>query len=298
MEILDDVKPLSEKLTPKPLKGDEKAVFRLLSIGKKEGGRDEPTAPEIVQLSAVEMVMDPYDPQHANKPKKMGTFVVEHKQVQNQLKPVYKAPQFIRGYCTVRADENPLYVRLLRSKNCVSNKFRKQMGRGKDLFELVEDRKEINDQIHLADLRWHAESIVRKADWTALKATSTKLNESPDERLHVKTFVAGVREDDLQGMKLELISKAQLYPKQVIAASGDKEAYLKVQVFEGMSFGVIIFQDGAYHMLGKNDMVEIHAPDKDKEPIDSLVGYLMSAEGKKHYAQFAQELAKIMAPKT
>lgn len=298
MEILDDVKQLSDKLMPRPLKGDEKAVFRLVSVGKKEIGRDEPSAPEVIQLSAVEMVMDPYDLEHKNKPKKIGTYIVEHKQVQNQLKPVYKSPQFIKGYCTVRADENPMYVRLLRSKNCISNKFRKQMGRGKDLFELVEDRKEINDQIHLADLRWHAESIVRKGDWTTLKATSAKLNESPDNRLHVRTFIAGVKEDDLQGMKLELITKAQLYPKQVIAASGDKEAYLKVQVFEGMNFGVIIFQDGSYHMLGKDDMVNIHTPDKDKDPIDSFVAHLMSAEGKKHYAQFALELSKVMAPKT
>jgi hypothetical protein len=295
MEIIDDVQPLSEKLKPRPLGPEEKAVFKLLVVGKREIGRDEPAAPELVQLSPKERVTDPFD-ERGPIQKTIGTYITDHKQVQNQLKPVYKAPQFIRGYCTVTADENALYERLMRSKNNISNKFRKAMGKGRDLFMLVEDTKEIADQLQLEDLRWMAETEVRTVEWAALKGIAATLNQSPDSRLHVKSYIPGVKED-LPGIKLELIQLAKLYPKQVIAASQNLDAKLKVQIFEAMNFGVLIYQDKSYFLIGPKDLVSVHTPDVDKNPVDSLIKHLTSAEGKKSYVLFAQLLNKALTPK-
>lgn len=296
MDIVDEVKPLSEKLRVPPLKDGEKVVFKLCSVGKREHGREEPAAPELYQLSAKEIVTDPFDKAGSQK-KVIGTYITDYKQVQNQLKPVYAAPVFKKGYLTVGSDDPATYERLLRSKHCVSNKFRKVMGKGKDLFMLVEDAKEINDQLLMSDIRFQAEKMVRESSWATLKAICAALNQSPDQRLHVRSYIPGVRENDLQGMKMELITKVQLYPKQVIAASDNDMAKLQVQVYESLTFGILIFEKKSYYLLAKNDMELIHTPAEDKDPMASLIDFLSSEAGAKSYVKIATALKEVLTPK-
>lgn len=303
MEVIDDVKPMSAGLRPKQLGNDEVVVFKLCSIGKKEFGREEPTAPEVYQLAGKESIMDPFekrDPKDKDftpTKKTIGTYVIENKVINGVMKAYYKQPQFIKGYCTIHQDEQPMYEFLMRSKKNKSNKFKTAEGgkKVKDIFMLVEDAKEIIDQLQVEDLRWEAESIVRKGDWIRLKSMSNKLNQSPDKRLHITAYQAGVKEDDLQGMKLELIHKAKVYPKQVIAASDDPEANLLVQIHEAMNFSVLIFENGSYAVLTpKEGLKAIHTPDKDEAPIESLTKYLMSPEGKNDYVLLGSLLTKAL----
>lgn len=300
MELLDEVKPLSEELKPKQLGQDERVVFKLCSIGKKEVGREEPTAPEVYQLSPKESVIDPFVKEGKDyKPTKktIGTYVVEQKVISGQFRNIYFRPQFIKAYLTVGADQQPLYEFLMRSKKNKSNKFKAAMGGKKtpNIFELVEDSKEIQNQLHIEDLRFQAETIVRSAKWMALKTIAHTLNQSPDARLHVSSYSAGVKEDDLQGMKLELIHRAKLYPKQVIVASQDAKATATVEIFEAMNFGVLLFEKGSYALLAeKKGLVVIHTPEKDEDPIESLTAYLMSEKGQVHYMEMATLLKKAL----
>lgn len=297
--LKDPIEPLSKKLQPRPMREGERVVFRLLSIGKREAGREEPTAPEVYQVSARETVIDPFD-EEGPKKKVIATEMIELRRYRGQSIPVYKNPKFIRGYCTLTHEDNPSYVRLLRSKHCRNNKFRTAMGTGKLIWELVEDDKTINDQLHLADLRYHAESIIRNGNASSMKATAVALRTSPDNRLHTKSFVPGVKENDFGALKLELISMAQLYPKQVIMASDNKEAIVRVQMFEAMNFGVLIFEDGAYHLMSgkKGELTSIFTPSADQDAPEALVKHLMTQAGNKDYVKLVSLLKDVMTPRT
>lgn len=298
MEIVDDVKPLSEKLRPRQLKPDEKVVLRLCSVGKKEFGREDPTAPEVYQLSGKEIITDPYHIPNGGKDfvpttKTIGTWITENKVKAGQLVAQYKNIQFIRGYATITSQEEYNFV--MRSKKNKSNKLKYACGgrRTADIFMVVEDAKEVQDQLHLEDLRWQAETIIRQSKMMPLKSIAHKMNESPDTRMHVPSYRAGVVEDNIQGMKLELIQRAKMYPKQVIIASGDDKAILTVEIHEAMNFGVLLSEKGAYSLIGK-DFKVIHTPEKDENPIESLITYLMSAEGKSSYVEMTTLLKKAM----
>lgn len=300
--VVDDVQPMSDMLRPKPLGKDAVAVFKLCSVGKREYGREEPSAPEVYQLAEKERIIDPFVKTPGNKDytpqsKTIGTYVLENKMVGNVMKAIYKKPVFIRGYCVVGADEQDLFAFLMRSKKNRSNKFRGAIGGKKttEVFMLVEDLREVGEQLHLEDLRFQAETIVRTADWTKLKAICNKLNQSPDKRFNVSTYQAGVKEDDLKGMKLELINKAKLYPKQVIYASDDPLAVLTVQIHEAMQFSVLQFEGGEYSILTeKNGVKGIFTPDKDDNPIEALTKYLMSDEGNGTYKELMGQLRKAL----
>lgn len=298
MEIVDDVKPLSEKLRPRQLKAEEKVVLRLCSVGKKEFGREDPTAPEVYQLSGKEIITDPYHIPEGSKEfiptkKTIGTYVTENKVKAGQLVAQYKNIQFIRGYATITSQEEYNFV--MRSKKNRSNKLKYACGgRGvTDIFLVVEDSKEVQDQLHLEDLRFQAELLVRQAKVMALKSIAHKMNESPDARMHVPSYRAGVIEDNIQGMKLELIQRAKVFPKQVIVASGDDVSILTVEIHESMNFGVLMYEKGSYALVGKSLDV-IHTPDKDENPIESLIKYLMSDGGKSTYMEMTKLLKKAL----
>ena len=289
--IVDDVQTLSKELTRGlELKEDESAVFRLCSVGKREPGREEPSAPEIYQLTAKESVNDPFD---GGKKKTIASSLKENKLVGNRMVAIYNPPVFVKGYCTVTQD-NEMYVRLMRSKHNISNKFAKKMGKGRPLFELVEDTKEINDQLQLADLRFESEAIVRKAEFEELKAICVKLKESPDARLHVKAYVPGQREN-YSAIKMELINISKLYPKQLSAASDNDEAKIQVQIFDAMNLQVLVFVEGAYKMFdNKNKFVEVHTPEVGADKMASLIEYLKGDSGQTHYGMIIKELQKTL----
>ncbi len=298
MEVLDDVKPLSKKLrdTIPPLKQDEVAVFRLTNAFVKEDTRDEPSVREVAQFSGVEQINDPFE-ENGPKTKKIGTTILEYKPIgkSGQVKPIYESPVFIRGELRVGSDKQAMYEFLMRSKKSGANKFRLAMGAKKGTkpeWDLV-GTKEITNGIQFEELRFQAEKTVRESNLEVLKGIATVLNASPDPRLRVKSYNAGVSVDP-QGMKVEIIQLARQYPKQVIAASPDELSKIKIQVYDAMIFGILFFEKKSYHLMGENDLIELYTPESDIDSVDSLVKYLASEAGKKNYVKFATALKKAL----
>jgi hypothetical protein len=289
--VVDDVQELSKELLKGlTLRDGEKAVFKLCAVGKREYGREEPSSPEIYKLTGKENIFDPFD----KRKKTFASSLEENRLVGNRMVAIYERPEFVRGYCTVTSDNPGMYIRLMRSKNCVSNKFRRKMGKCRDLFELVEDTKEINDQLQIADLRWQAETIVRTEEFTELRSICTKLKESPDQRLHVKSYIPG-QPENYHAIKLELINIAKLYPKQLISASGNQKAILQVQIFDALNFNVLVFENGSYNMFDiKDKYVELFKPEIGKDKLTSLIEYLMSDVGRDSYGHLMAALQKTL----
>lgn len=290
--IVDDVQPLSAKLREGlQLKEGERAVFKLLSVGKREPGREEPTAPEVYKMAAKESILDPFDD---NKRKTFAGPLKEHKLVGTRMVAIYHSPEFIRGYFTVTEDTE-MYIRMMRSKHNVSNKFAKKMGKGgRPLFMLVSEAKELNDQLQIDDLKYYAETIVRNATYEELKTICVALKKSPDARLHVKAYTPGERENH-PAIKIELTYIAKLYPKQVISASDDGKSKLQVQIFDAMNLQILVFEQGAYSMFDpKGKFVEVHRPEVGADKMASLIEYLMSDAGRDHYGMIAVELQKTL----
>lgn len=296
MQVLDNVKPLSSKLldTIPPLKDGEVAIFRLKNAFIKEGGREEYSCPETVQMSGLQTVMDPYVEKGESKTKIIGTYIKDYRQLgSGQARPVYQDLEFRKGELRLTSDRQAEYEFAMRNIHNESNKYRKQMG-GKHApkFFLV-GTKEITTFMQMSDMKYHAEKLIRESNFTYLREVATKLNMSVDAKLHVKSFSNGIT-INAETMKYEMIQLARTYPKQVMAAHPDDKIRLRVQIYDAQVYGVLMFEKGAYQLDTTTDFVELFKPEEDVDKIDSLIDYFMSEKGDKHYQLFAITLRKAL----
>lgn len=294
MQVLDDVKPLSSKLEVEPLKEGEVAVFRLKRAFLKDGLHEEPTCPEVAQYPGVELIVDPFE-KGPNKSKKIGSRILDYKQVQNQLKPVYQPLIFIKGDLRIGADNPGLYTLAMRSKHCASNRFRKQMGgKGLPLWYLV-GQDQIVTQAMAEELRFQVEKMLRGCKFDELKAIAFKLNQSPDNRLHIRSYNPGVSEDP-QSIKLELINRAKQYPKQVAYASDDVEAKKRVQIYDALSLGILWNEPNkGYRFFDeKDETIDLIQPEAGSDPVESLIKFFEGEKGAASYVKFAAALKKAL----
>lgn len=296
-QIFDDVKQLSKKLQVPPLKDGEVAVFRLTNAFLKDPTREEPSCPEVVQLTGVEQINDPGE-EGAARSKKIATVVKEYKAIgkNGQVKPIYEPLVFIRGEMRISSAEQAKYAFAMRSKKNTSNRFRKLMGAGpKDelnTFYLLGSKETIS-VMKLADMKYYAEKLIREGSLTTLKEIAVTLNANPDHRFKVHSYIEGASVDP-EKLKWNLIQLAQQYPRQVVAACPNDEAKLKVQIYDALVYGVLTYEKGSYFLLGDNDMIELHTPESDMDKVDSLIKFFMSDNGKTKYALFAKALKKAL----
>jgi hypothetical protein len=291
MQLLDNVRPLSEKILKSipPLKDGEVAIFRLKNAFQKESGREEPSTPEIWQLPGNLIINDPYDEQ--SKTKTIGTFITDYRPTGSagQVRPVYKPLIFEKGELKITSDRQAEYIFAMAHIDNESNRYRKQMGAKKAPKFFLVNSKQNNSFLQLSDMKYQAEKMVRESSFQYLREVAATLNLSPDANLHVKSFVNGSTINS-EAMKYEMIQLAQRFPKQVMAAHPEPKIKLRVQIYDAQVFGVLMFEKGAYHLDTNKDFIELHKPDEDKDKIDSLVEYFMSETGKTHYLDFAKAL--------
>lgn len=294
MEILNDVKELSLKYQVPPLKEGEVAVFRLKNAGLRDGLHEEPTCPEIAQYSGVEQVNDPGE-KGKDRNKKIGTFIKDYKQVQNQLKPIYNSVTFIRGYCRVSADDHGTYTMLMRSKKSGANRFRKIMGaKGEPVWELV-GQDQVVSQLLIEELKFLAKKAVKESNITQLKVIAQKLNSSPDQRLHIASYKAGVKEDP-QSIKLELMQKANQFYKQIVYACDDATAKKQVEVYDGLTYGILYLDKNKGYQVTtvEDETIDVLRPTPGEEPVDCLIKYFETERGQKDYEKFVASLRKAL----
>lgn len=296
-QIFDDVKPLSKKLYVTPLKDGEVAIFRLTKAFLKDPSREEPSCSEVVQLSGVEQINDPGE-EGVARSKKIATTIKEYKALgkNGQVKPIYEPLLFVKGEMRLTAAEQAKYAFAMRSKKNTGNRYRKVMGAtAKDevnTFYLL-GTKEVTNLMKLADMQFYAEKIIREGTLSTLKEIAVVLNANPDTRFKVKSYIEGASVDS-ERLKWDLIQLAKAHPRQVIAACPNDEAKLKVQIYDALVYGVLIYEKDTYFVSTEKDVVEVHVPDSDMDKVDSLIKFFMSAEGKKNYALFATTLKKAL----
>lgn len=289
---------LSKEMRIKPLKEGEKAVFKLLNAFTLEKGREEPTCPEVVQISDKEFVWDPFAGQNVMIGNVVGVKAVReaggaikiNEQGAAMMIPETKKPEFIKGFCTLSHMESDQYAFMMRSKKNKDNIYRpRKNGKIINGFELVTNKKDVHNALQIADLQWNAEKIVREKEWIDLKAIKEKLNQSPDTSLHVKTA-----DNDLQGMKMELIKIAKSHPKQLIWSSEDPTSKLRVLVFECQSFGVLTLDNGTWTLMEKGATYrKIHQVKPNEDATESLISYFESEKGHSDYIATNKELEFI-----
>ena len=293
--VLDLVKPLSEKLIKSipPLKDGEVATFRLKNAFVKDGSREEPSCPEFVQMSGKQTIRDPYE-EDGSKTKIMGTYPYKYKVVNGMSQPVYQDLQFIKGEMKLTSDREAEYFFAMRNIHNESNKYRKQMG-GKHApkFYLVGTKEVATPLIQMTDMRYFAEKMVRESGFKYLREVAAKLNQSPDARLHVKSFREGFTENP-DTIKYELIQLAHTYPKQVMAAHPDEKTKLRVHIYDAQVYGILVFEKGAFQLDTNDEFIELLKPEEDIERVDSLINYFMSEQGKQNYLLFAKTLKKAL----
>lgn len=273
------------------LKEGEVAQFMLLNAGKLEAGREHPSRPEVYQLSKECIVNNPA----TSQPVKIGNVISWESHTGTDGKPwtkaVTKGPQFIRGLLTLTSDQNSTYQYLMRRKDNISNPFAKLMGgRGKFVFKLADDRKEINDQLLLADLRYEAEKLIRETrEPLKLQTIAARLNQSPDKRLHIMSYNPPVSMN-AQAIKLELIQKVSLFAKQILYAGEDQGLKVRIQLMEAMTWGVLLYVNDGFHVYVKKELKLMHTPAEDEEKVASLAEFCMTEKGKVAYAEICNAL--------
>jgi hypothetical protein len=287
-------KVLSKEMHVPPLKIGETATFRLLNARARDYSRDEPTCPEVWQISDKQTVHDPY----TGEPIIIGA-VRGMKQVLDSGKPRYNSDgspmmeyeteklQFIKGFLSLNYEKNLLYQYMMRRNDNLTNKFRKRSSPVR--FELVQEKKDIMTQLQIEDWAYKAQKLVRDGSLLNMKTLRAKLNQSPDTAFHVKSA-----ENDLEGMKLELIRLAKIFPKQLIYASGDKQAQLSVIIYEAQNYLILNYEDNVWYISEKGKMTAIHTVDGEKTKMDSLIDFFMTEEGSAIYVNVKNELGKIL----
>lgn len=280
------------------LKGDERAVFKLMNMDKVEAGREEKTRPETYTLSHQKTVIDPFA-ENGNQII-IGNVTGQERRVDKNSGNAFFIPRtesvkFIHGYLTLTAEKNNTFQYVMRRAENESNPFGKKMAmtsREKTpLFKLVNDRNEIKQASLQADLRFQAEKMIRETlKASDLKALAGSLNKSPDNRLHIPSYNPPMVED-VQAIKYDILQRVPLFAKQIIYASGDTNSRLKVQIMEGLTCGVLTFDEGAFHLLG-SDMTELHRPAPDEDKTDSLIAWFLTE--KEMYDKFAKEVKKAL----
>lgn len=311
--VYDTVKPLSEKLrsTIPQLKDDEVAVFRLKNAFRQEGGREEPSSPEYVKLSGQHTILDPFEPvfdENGNHKKDssgklmykkvtkiIGSYVTEYKDLNGRTKPIYAGLEFKRGELRLTAADQALYEYAMRRLDNETNKYRKQMGAKVTPKFFLVGTKELVSPMQAADMRFFAERMVRESSFQNLREMAAKLNQGPDTRLHIKSFIAGVTGDP-KAMQYEMIVKAQQYPKQIMSVTPDLKTQLRVQIYDAFVYGILMFDRGAYQLDKDAEFIELFKPEADaeKDKLESFIDYLMSDDGKDNYLLFAQTLKKVL----
>lgn len=289
---------LSKEMHVPPLKEGEKAVFRLLNAFTKEKGREEPTCPEVHLMSDKEMVWDPFQGKMimignvtgVRAVREPGGGIKHNEAGAVMMIPETSKVEFIKGYKTCSHEESGTYQYLMRSKKCVDNRWRPRKGGTKKvgMFELVTDKKTVSTAMQMEDIQYHAQRLVREKEWVDLKAIKAKLNESPDPDIHIKSA-----DNDLQGMKLELIKLTKTHPKKVVWASDDVKSKMRVTIYESMNFGIVTFDNGVWGIQEKGKYRMMHTATPDKDAIDSLIEHFESKKGYDDYIKMNKELEFI-----
>lgn len=297
MQILDDVKLLSKRLAVAPLKEGEVAVFRLARAFKKTELRDDPTCPEVAVYPGVEQINDPGETVAQNRPKKIGTRIVDYRQMNGQAVPIYERVKFVRGDCRVGFDNHALYEFMMRSKHSGANRFRKQMGAKNPPTWILVGSDQIAGLLSIVDMKFYAEKMLRDCDGTGLKTVALKLNSSPDARLHIRSYRPGqAGGEDILSIKLELFQKARDYPKQVIYAGDDSASRRRVEVYDAMTMAILFMNDkGEYVILTAEDKEEpLFSPDPGKDAMNSLIEFFENEKGAAAYVKFAAALKRAV----
>lgn len=272
----------------------EVASFMLLNAGKKEPGREEPSRPEVWQLSPKQYVTDPGDQKRKVIGNVVGTELREGQDGKPYNKDITKGPQFYRGLMHLTADMTDTFHYMMRRKDNESNPFAKLMGGKVMRFKLVDDKREIVDTLLQEDLRFEAERFVRdQRDPLKLRAIAAALNKSPDPRLHINAYNPP-HEMDAQAIKLQLIQKVKLFPKHVLLAGDDLALKVRIQLMEAMTWGVLIFQQETFFVYSKKELKEVLKPEALEDKIEALIKYCMSEAGKVDYAEISEALKKAM----
>ncbi len=292
---------LSEDLKVKPLTGEEVIRFKLVNAFRKEVEREGHSVPEVYALSRSCSVVDPYA-KGGVRTVVIGNVVSEESRElpdgSMRMFPKLKPVEFIRGFCTLTANDNGTYEYLMRRKDNESNKFRNVMGgKGKKMtFKIVDDKDEIAAIKIQDEMRYEAEKLVREMrDPVKIKALASKLNTHPNKAVHIPSYNPGIGNagENIEAIKMELISRTKLYAKIVIYSTGDATSMLKVQIAEALNFGVLYFDKDAYYLLGSS-IKELHKPDAGEDKLEDLMKFLMSEEGAISYQEFSQALKKAL----
>lgn len=294
---------LSQELQVKKLlKDNEVAIFVLTNFNKKEVGRDESTCPEVYSFSKKKTVNDPYTGPKNNIARRVvignviSTESVDIPGREPYLKPVTQSVEFVRGYKICNAQQNETYQYLMRRAENESNPYRMMMAiearEKKALFKLTNDKKEISNALILEDIKYAAQKLIRETiSATDLKALAHKLNEHPDVRLHVRAYNPPISED-LQAIKLDLLQKVPLFAKAIIYASKDPKSQIKVQILESVNAGVLVFDEGAFRLLG-SEATELHRPGADEDKTESLMKFFMEG-GKEGQEAYHEKFVKVL----
>lgn len=285
---------LSEQLKVRLLEPGESATFVLLNKDKKEKGRDEPSCPDTYAVAKKETIFDPF---LKRKVVLQAIESYEPEEIaggQTRLKPILSAVVFTKGEVTLTDEDNEKYIAMMRSKKNSSNPW---AGRGRKVFKLKDSKKEVYDALKDEDLKFQAEKLVRDSDWNVRRAIVQKLNSSPV----VQHRVTG-NMDDLQAVLLQLVRRAQEFPKKVIMSSTDIKAKCRVYISDGLFYRLLIWEDDtqtwslylADAKVKEKAITELCKVDANEDRHDKLVSYLTSTEGVDQYKILVNRLQAIL----
>lgn len=293
-------KVVSENLRVKPLKEDQSATYKLCdsdlldySRVDERTGKPHTSQPRRSMVGSV-TILDPFTKKRI---KIMNVTEIKHEELPGGVGlreiPVVARVLFPHtGTLTLGPEHQGTYEFLERHPHNRDNPFRDRNAKPK--FYRVDAKKkairEMEDNFILTDAIVH----VRGADLAELKAIYSKLDPTAQREINPSSF---------ETLKGDLFNYAKAHPVDVMRASNNKAAKMRIQIMDAEFYQIItFFEDREQDEMPRRWVFtegdqEITTLDITQNKIEGLAEFFLSSpEGKKAYQNMTAGLKKILTP--
>jgi len=271
---------LSQELQVPPLKPGEFVKFRLLKKGRIDPQTEQPLVFGDYWQHGKEVIYDPFKKERVLLLNSNGVRIVDMPDGLTRQEPRVESVMWDEtGEKLLGEDQFETICFLRRSNKNGKNPFRdKKMGA---LFEEVNEQVSLNSRQFDEDLELEARLWVRDAPVDELKAMAENLGITYDPT-------------NMGGIRMSVADTIKKDPRSAMIHSSNTKAKKKIQVMDALQYEIVIFDNIGRTFYYKDDLSKpLCEVPRDKDKVDGLLAFFATDEGKGHYANFANKVAKL-----
>ena len=196
---------------------------------------------------------------------------------------VTSPPKFVRGNMRVTQDDFATMQYMERHDGNQDNPFRDK--KKMPVYYRVNPKKKAMEETHQLSMLGEAIMWVSACDLMEIKAINSKLPDGMKLNMN----------NDFEIIKMELLKKTKDNPIEVMKASSNRAALIKVHIMEAENFNIIMWDEESRNWFYNDAEQEtITTIEIGTDRVNGMVDYFRTEEGKKLYMRMAGKLKKFL----